>query len=86
VGRTFNPEEAILILGLLSTTAWAKATAHGAAGTSPGHEPAPTPGHYAHAGQTTPQPEPAGPASDAGSAGQHQGRLARGLPQLTAPG
>jgi len=41
---------AVLILGLLSTTAWAKATAHGAAGTSPGHiPPAPIPRHHAHA-------------------------------------
>jgi hypothetical protein len=51
VGRTSSLEEAathlgwtlnvgygaaVLILGLLSTTAWAKATVHGAAGTSPG--------------------------------------------------
>jgi hypothetical protein len=40
---------AVLILGLLSTTAWAKATARGATGTSPGDTPAPTPGQHAHA-------------------------------------
>jgi EmrB/QacA subfamily drug resistance transporter len=40
---------AVLLLGLLSTTAWAKKTAHDAAMTPPGDIPAPAPGNHVHA-------------------------------------